>query len=322
MEDNNALTAMVAAFLAAIAVLLVFFSMQDILGKRTRLTRLQVRLDRRSRTGQSTVTEPEEPLEQFGNWLRSLAERIGEKVAGTEKDETNEAGLDLIRAGYRTRRAPMMLWGIKAGLTLAGLLLGLMIKLVSGDAIPTGMLALLFVFPAMMGLYLPNMWISSRIKSRKHEITNSMPDALDLLVVSVEAGMGLDQALVRVARELHDASPLLSEELTLVTLELRAGKSRSEALKNLAMRVNVEDVTSLVTLIIQADAFGTSVASTLRVYSDTMRTTRFQRAEEIAAKMPVKLLFPLVFCILPALFVTIMGPAFIRLMQVFAQMGQ
>ncbi len=196
-----------------------------------------------------------------------------------------------------------MFWGVKAGLTLCGLLLGLVIRLLAGDDIPLGMVALLFICPAVVGLYAPNVWLSRRIKARRLDITNSLPDALDLLVVCVEAGMGLDQAFARVAREMAATNPVLAEELNLVILELRAGKSRAEALKNLAARVALEDVNSLVTLIVQADAFGTSV-------------------EEIAAKMPVKLLFPLVFCILPALFVTIMGPAFITLMRVFEQMGQ
>ena len=121
--------------------------------------------------------------------------------------------------------------------------------------------------------------------------------------------------------ELRLTSPVLADELRTVTLELRAGKGRGDALRNLARRVAVDDITSLVTLIVQADAFGTSVAQTLRVYSDSLRTTRYQRAEENAAKMPVKILFPLIFFILPALFVTIMGPAALKLMQVFDKMG-
>ena len=141
-------------------------------------------------------------------------------------------------------------------------------------------------------------------------------DALDLLVVSVEAGLGLDQALTRVGQELAFAYPELSDELRLINLELRAGKPRPEALRNLADRTGVDDLSSLVTMLIQTDKFGTSVAQSLRVYSDTLRTKRRQRAEEAAAKIALKLLFPLIFCIFPSLLLVLLGPAFIQIYRV------
>ena len=138
-------------------------------------------------------------------------------------------------------------------------------------------------------------------KRRQHRIRLGLPDALDLLVVSVEAGLGLDQAIQRVGDELSFAHPDLCDELKLINLELRAGKARAEALHNLADRTGVDDIRSLVTMLVQTDKFGTSVAQSLRVHSDTVRTKRRQRAEEAAAKTGVKMVFPLVLCIFPAI---------------------
>jgi tight adherence protein C len=149
----------------------------------------------------------------------------------------------------------------------------------------------------------------------------ALPDALDMLVVSVEAGLGLNQALVRVSEEIYRISPVLSEQLALVNLEIRAGTSRPEALRNLAERTGLQDISSLVGMLIQTDRFGTSVAQALRVHSETMRTKRRQRAEEAAAKTTIKMIFPLVFCIFPALFVVILGPALIQIYKALASFG-
>ena len=165
---------------------------------------------------------------------------------------------------------------------------------------------------AALGYLLPGMALARMAKRRQHRIRLSLPDALDLLVVSVEAGLGLDQAMQRVGEELAFAHPELSDELRLINLELRAGKARSEALRNLAERTGVDDLSSLVAMLIQTDKFGTSVAQSLRVHSETLRTKRRQRAEEAAAKTGVKMVFPLVFCIFPAIWVVTIGPAAIK----------
>src|SRR5262249_8424039 len=162
----------------------------------------------------------------------------------------------------------------------------------------------------------PGMLLGRMAKRRQHRIRLGLPDALDLLVVSVEAGLGLDQAIQRVSEELAFAHPDLSDELRLINLELRAGKGRVDALKTLARRVDVDDVTSLVAMLVQTDKFGTSVAKSLRVHSDTLRTKRRQRAEEAAAKTGVKMVFPLVMCIFPAIWVVTIGPAAIKFMKV------
>jgi tight adherence protein C len=323
MNIQNMLPLLVAA-LASASVMLAFFGLRGLLNGRQRAKKLQRRVRHHISptriSGMQSAADTQQGRQQLTAKLNDLMSTIGERLAPRNEEQMGQTNLALVRAGYRSRKAPLILWGAKAGCMLLGLTCGLLIRLAAGETIPAGMLALLFICPAVLGLYLPDAWVSSKVRTRRRQMEDSLPDALDLLVVCVEAGMGLDQAIGRVARELSLSSPVLGEELSMLVSELRAGKTRSESLKNLAHRVGLEDVNSLVTLIIQADAFGTSIAHTLRVYSDTMRTTRFQRAEEIAAKMPVKLLFPLVFCILPALFVAIMGPAGIRLMQVFSQM--
>ncbi len=157
--------------------------------------------------------------------------------------------------------------------------------------------------------------MSSSVSSnplRQREIFETFPDALDLIIVCIEAGLGLDAALIKVAEELRHKSQVLSEELRLVTLELRAGGAKEDALRNLAIRTGVEDVHTLVTTLIQAERFGTSIADSLRVHADMLRTKRRQRAEEKAAKIALKLLFPLIFCIFPSMLVVLLGPGFIR----------
>jgi tight adherence protein C len=168
-----------------------------------------------------------------------------------------------------------------------------------------------------LGFYLPDIWLRQKTDKRREKLLKALPDALDLMVVCVEAGMGLDEAINRVAKESKIQSRELSEEFSFLGLELRAGKQRQDALKNLAERTNLEEVKNLVTLLIQADKFGTNIADTLRVYSDSFRTERFQRAEEMAAKMPVKLIFPLILFIFPALFIVIIGPAIISIYRNF-----
>ena len=164
---------------------------------------------------------------------------------------------------------------------------------------------------ALVGFYLPNLWVKLRISSRKEKIQRGLPDALDLMVVCVEAGTGLDAALNRTAEEMKKTHSVLAEELSLVNMEIRAGKPRQDALKNLAWRTDLEDVSNLTTLLIQTEKFGTSIAQALRVHSDFMRTKRFQRAEEFAQKMPVKLLFPLALFILPMFLLITLGPVIV-----------
>jgi tight adherence protein C len=174
-----------------------------------------------------------------------------------------------------------------------------------------GMFALL---TAGVGYAVPGLWLAWKTSKRQREIQNGLPDALDLLIVCVEAGSGLDAAILKASDELSLAYPALAEELKLITTETRAGKPRLEAFRNFAQRTGVEDVRTLVAMLIQTDRFGTSIAQALRTHAEVSRTKRRQRAEEKAAKLGVKLVFPLVFCLFPALYVVVLGPAVIKIM--------
>lgn len=176
-------------------------------------------------------------------------------------------------------------------------------------------------YGAGVGFVAPMLVVRSRGKSRQRELQLALPDALDLMVVCVEAGLGLNQALQRVAIESRHISEVMTEELVLVNLEIRAGTDREQALLNLSERTGVDDIRSLVTMLIQTDRFGTSIAQSLRVQSDTLRMKRRQRAEEAAAKTAIKMVFPLVFCIFPALFVVILGAGLIQIVEQLGGLG-
>jgi tight adherence protein C len=244
--------------------------------------------------------------------LVKLFKRIGEKAPRSPK-EMGALRLRLVQAGYRRDEAMTIFFGIRIFFALS------LFALFATSIVvrPNITLALAGVG---FGYIFPGMVLARLAKRRAHKIRLSLADALDLLVVSVEAGLGLDQALTRVGQELAFAYPDLSDELRLVNLELRAGKARSDALRNLADRTGVDDLSSLVTMLIQTDKFGTSVAQSLRVYSETLRTKRRQRAEEAAAKTGVKMVFPLVICIFPAIWVVTIGPAAIKFITVLGPM--
>lgn len=210
----------------------------------------------------------------------------------------------LIQAGLRESRHVSYYFGARLALAAVGFL---SVVLLSGF----NNMPLLVCVPAF-GFFLPRFFLKRMIKDRQHRIRIALPDALDLTVICVEAGLALDQAMLRVGQDLHHAHPDLSDEFHLVNLEMRAGKPRAEALRNLVERTGVDDIRSLVGTLIQTDRFGTSVAQALRVHSDSLRTARRQRAEEAAAKTTIKMVPPLVlFILVPFLFVTI-GPALIQ----------
>jgi tight adherence protein C len=242
---------------------------------------------------------------------------LGKKVSTKERvvDYSKLRPL-FLKAGLRHENTPAIFMGAKVSLTVLLPLCVLPLRFVfPALVLPARQLTAVLVVLAMVGFYLPNIWLRLKISRRREIILKGFPDALDLMVVCVEAGMGLDSTITRVAKEIELNNKILSEELKLYNLEMRAGKLRKDALKNLAMRTDVEEVNNLVTLLLQTEKFGTSVGQALTVYSDTMRTQRFQRAEETAAKIPTKLLFPLVLFIFPALFVVILGPAVIKIIR-------
>jgi tight adherence protein C len=253
------------------------------------------------------------------SWLPrfiAMAEPVAKLSLPDDDAETSAVRVRFMNAGFRRASAPIVFFAIKTVLTLA-LPLCVFAGLTLRNTAPGTTAMLTYVLAAAAaGYYLPNILLRSATKRRQREIFESFPDALDLMTICVEAGLGMDAALARVAGEIGLKSAVLGEELNLVTLALRAGSSKENALRGLATRTGVEDVDALVSMLIQAERFGTSIAASLRVQSEQLRTKRRQRAEEQAAKIALKLLFPLIFFIFPSLLVVLMGPAFIQIYRV------
>jgi tight adherence protein C len=227
---------------------------------------------------------------------------------------------ELSQAGYRHLEARRMFAGVRVlttvTLALATVLIGLERHMRPDE------LLLLAVTATALGYLAPMMFVRARQSSRQMEITLSLPDALDLLVICVEAGQGLNAALMKVGKEITFSSSALSEDLMIVNNEMRAGVSRPQALRNLSLRTGSDDVRSLVAVLVQSDRFGTSVAQALRIHAGSLRTKRRQRAEERARKAPIKLLFPLVFCIFPEMFVVLLAPGMLQLFHALSQSQQ
>jgi tight adherence protein C len=240
--------------------------------------------------------------------FRDVLEKLGEMVPASPKD-LNRVQKRLIRAGFRSPLALKTFYGVKVGLLILMPIVGflLAVRFDSGNH-----LAVVAIFAAA-GFFGPNQVLLSLVKRRQKRVRKGLPNALDLMVVCVESGLGLDQAMMQVSKELDFAHPEIAQEFALVNLELRHGKRRAEALRNLADRTGVDDLRKLTAVLLQADRFGTSIAQSLRNHSEYMRVTARQEAETKAAKIGIKLVFPIFFCILPALFVVTVGPVIIRI---------
>jgi len=223
----------------------------------------------------------------------------------------------LVYAGIRRKGAVEVFLGLKLIMILgmpfvtAAFLIFWWVS--NGDPIDGNQLFIFAACAGVLGMILPNMWLKRKVRLRQEDIRCSLPDALDLMVVCIEAGLGIDAAFLKISDDLAESAPQLCEELSLLNLELRAGKPREECLRNFGLRTGVEEVKSLTARIIQATKFGVNLASSLRVHSESLRLRRRQAAEEKAAKTTIKLLFPLVFFIFPAIFVVILGPALIKI---------
>jgi tight adherence protein C len=243
--------------------------------------------------------------------VQRLLTDVGKLVPASSAKQVDKVQRLMVRAGYRKPEAVTAMRGVKILLPL----ILVSAAYLSGAYRQNPIFILGF---ALVGGYLlPEFWLSRQVSKRQHILRLALPDALDLLVICVEAGLGLDQSLVRVSQELRVAHPELSDELDLVTAEIRVGKGRIESLRELSNRTGVDDIKALVAMLIQTDRFGTSVAQALRTHSEDLRMKRRQRAEEMAAKTTVKMVPPLVFFIFPALFVVILGPAVILLYRQF-----
>jgi tight adherence protein C len=256
------------------------------------------------------------PVQEEAKFADRQKERVRDTLANVGKllpppatDKASRAQLLMIRAGYRSPEAVMAMRGVKIIFPVLMLAAMYFSRAYQFNAF------LVPVVTLVLGFMIPDMWLTWRVNVRKHKLRKALPDALDLLVICVEAGLGLDQAFMKVAQDMKISHQDLSEELQMVNMQMRIGKTRIEALRELAQRTGLDDVKTLVAMLIQTERFGTSIAQSLRVYSDDMRVKRRQRAEEMSAKTSVKMVPPLVFFIFPALMVVILGPAVITMMR-------
>ncbi len=266
------------------------------------------------------IHEHKEPASTKFNFFAEIIKYLGRFSSPKEEEERlSGTRMALSRAGYRGENATALFFGTKTFLTVFFLIIAGVLFFCFADF--TNVRTMLYaLLAAAAGFYLPTLWIRWKAKKRTEQVRNGFPDLLDLLVVCMGAGQALDAALVRVGKEINMTNPVLGEDFRLLNLEIRAGKSRKEALRNLADRTGLDDISSLVTLINQSEELGVSVTQTLRVHSDSMRSKRQLRAEAIAARIPVKLTIPLILFIFPCLMVVIVGPGAIKIARTFIGM--
>lgn len=279
---------------------------------------LNARLDQRLDAIRSRVVDEDKPLVSrlevlARDWLSKLVRFSMDE----EKWEGSKLRIKFLNAGYRGDLIIIAYFGGKTLLALGLPLVYLLVVVLNGTERPWTDIAFVALALAAVGYYLPNLLLGWKIKNRQRELFESFPDALDLIRVCVSAGLGLDAAIARVGKELRIKSVALADEFNLLSLELRAGASRAQALRNFAKRTGVDDINALVAMLIQAERFGTNVSESLRVHADALRTKRQLRAQEQAAKIPVKLTIPMALCILPAIFIVILGPAAISIWRSF-----
>ena len=310
--DYYYLSIIILIFLSFMGVFLLIIT----LGRRDPLTKRWKRISSNSSPPRTSYAKAF--LREDSVVVKKILTPLGKLAVPKDECRRSITRKRLVNAGFRRNEAIGIFYGIKALLTLLFPGLFLFSKVFYGKISPEELLFVAF-FLAALGYYLPTIYLKWKTSGRQRDVTNAFPDALDLMVVCVEAGLGLDAAILRVGEEIRLTSRPLAEEFYLLNLELRAGKLREDAMKNLAWRTGVEDVESLVTMLIQADRFGTSIAQSLRVHSDVLRTKRQLRAEEKAAKIPVKLIFPLALFIFPSLFIVILGPPLIAVFRTFMQ---
>ena len=254
-----------------------------------------------------------------GEWqaaVLKIAEPLSRLAVSGKEDDVSRLRARFMQAGFRNPSAPVYFFAAKAILAIALPLL-LLLLIDTGAVKLAGnwsMVALLTV--AAIGYYAPNAALSQRVRLRQRDLFESFPDALDLIIVCVEAGLSLDLAIARASSEMGLRSTALADELNLVTTDLRILGSRDRALRNLASRTGLEEISSFVAMMLQADRFGTSIADALRVHADTLRVRRRQRAEEQAAKLPLKLMFPLIFCVFPSMLLVLLGPSMLQITRI------
>ena len=253
-------------------------------------------------------------------WERT-AERIGRAVAGSADDAPSKYRQNLIWAGYHEPRAVLLFVGAKVGLAgLAGIGYFVYTTLLL-RTVPSTRLIAISVILAVIGFFLPDFWVHTRVKARKREIVHTLPDVLDMLMVCVEAGMGLDAAVARVAEQPEGRHNPLHQEMLRMHLEVRAGRPRTEALRAFGQRTGTDEIKAMVTAFVQTEKLGTSLGKTLRVHADSARVQRRHRAEERAHLAPLKMLFPTVFFLMPSFFLVTMAPSLLGLLKLLKSLG-
>lgn len=263
-------------------------------------------------------TEPFSLRDRLRQFFVSLTQGLGPLAKPKKEEEISRLRLRFMQAGLsRFKNVAMVFLGSKVLLMVLLPALFAAFKFSIFKSIPPMRFIFVVVALALIGFYIPELWLKIRIENRKDKVLRGFPDGLDLMVICTEAGMGLDAAVSRVGEEMKLRHPVFSEELKILTLELRAGKLRSDALKSLGVRTDSEDIQSFATLLIQTEKFGTNIAQAMRVQADSMRVKRTQKVEELAAKLAIKLLFPTILFIFPSLFLVIIGPALIQAFRVW-----
>jgi tight adherence protein C len=297
--------------LSAIGVVVLVLGLSNNVLSRLIRQRLAVLILKRTKSASTTPGQAD--TRRVSNMLDVLS-RLSLPQAGWKDSDVQ---LRFVRAGLRHPNAPRIYFACKTGLTLAALLVAFMLMpLIEPDASWAQWLSTM-LSAALMASFLPDLYLRTRTTARTQRMQNTLPDVIDLLVICTESGLGLDAAIGKVAHEMARSSPDLAEEFYIMGLEIRAGAARMDALRNLATRANLEELHDLVSMLIQADRFGTSLAVSLRIQSDVMRGKRMQRAEEIAAKIPTKMLLPLILFIFPVLLMVLIGPAVIQMSKAF-----
>ncbi|MBL8892674.1 MAG: type II secretion system F family protein [Planctomycetaceae bacterium] len=253
--------------------------------------------------------------EEIKQWVEKTSSVLADSVKPKTEKEANQLRQQLSYAGLRTDSAQSIYLATKVALLIGGTIFGLLGVGIFSDG--TAMWWVMGMAVGLLMFFLPGIVLNNLIKSRKQQIVLSMPDCLDLLVVCVEAGLGLDHAMRKVSEEMAETNPVLSYEISLTNMHLQMGRTREESLQDLSDRNGAEELTSLAQMLIQADRFGTSIAQALRVQSEALRIKRRQKAEEKASKTAVQLLFPLVLFIFPGIFVVLVGPAAINIIEGF-----
>jgi tight adherence protein C len=315
MFENLALSGPMRIALLVLIFLLVVLGVMFLSNMLANRAMVRGRLDEVKSSGSQTIAGTSLRRDNIAKGWQKLADRVEKAGISLVDTRGDSLRVKMIAAGYTAPVAPKIFTLLR--LILLFVLPAIYVTLAYSGDTPPSALKLYFIGTALavFGLYLPNLWISAKADRRRTDIINGFPDCLDLMLVCVEAGLGMEAAFDRVGREMVGSHPLVSQLLSMVTLELRAGSTREEALRNMADRAQVDEIRSFSTLLIQSDKLGSSVGETLRVYANEMRERRRMRAEEKAHRLPVLLSVPLVTCMLPVMIGVLMLPAVIRVLR-------